>query len=69
MFLEGTEKTIKYVLQTLTKTKKNYSQTERKVIFAVRKFHKFLRTDHKPLITIFNPSKATSTHSTNRLQR
>ena len=46
------------------------------MVFAVRKFHKYihgrrftLNTDHKPLISIFKPGEGISAHAANRLQR
>ncbi|EFP01211.1 hypothetical protein CRE_24401 [Caenorhabditis remanei] len=76
---DGTEKTIYHISKTLSKTQRNYSQIEKEgfgLITAVTKFHKFihgrkftLRTDHKPLLTIFGGKKGVPVYTANRLQR
>ncbi|PIO54818.1 integrase core domain protein, partial [Teladorsagia circumcincta] len=58
---------------------KKYSQIEKEalaIVFAVQKFHRFvhgrhftLRTDHKPLISIFGSRKGVPIYTANRLQR
>ncbi|EFO91976.1 hypothetical protein CRE_11440 [Caenorhabditis remanei] len=78
-FPDGTEKTIYHISKTLSKTQRNYSQIEKEgfgLITAVTKFHKFihgrkftLRTDHKPLLTIFGGKKGVPVYTANRLQR
>jgi len=61
------EKAILFASSTLSAAEKNYAQIEREglaIIFAVKKFHKYLFarkfilvTDHLPLKPIFHPSK------------
>ena len=75
----GTERPIAYASKTLSSSEKNYSQIEREalsIIFGVKKFHQHLYghkftllTDHKPLLTIFNPRKGIPTVVASRLQR
>lgn len=78
---EGTEKPISYMSRSLNSAEKKYSQIQKEataIIFGVKKFHQYLygrdkpfllRTDHKPLISIFNPDKGIPEISANRLQR
>ncbi|XP_031330712.1 uncharacterized protein K02A2.6-like [Photinus pyralis] len=64
---------------TLSAAEKNYSQVEKEalgIVFAIKKFHKFifghkftLITDHEPLKTIFGNKKSIPTLSHSRLQR
>lgn len=78
-FPDGSVKAIQHAARSLSETEKKYAQIEKEalaLVFAVRKFHKFiygrkfvLNTDHKPLITIFKPGNGISAHSANRLQR
>ncbi len=78
-FLNGTEKAIANAGRTLTKAEQNYGQIEKEalaLVFAVRKFHRYLYgrrftllTDHKPLLSIFGSKTGVSAHSANRLQR
>ena len=78
-FPDGSEKPIAYASRTLTKPERAYSQLDKEalaVIFAVKKFHHFLYgrhfviyTDHKPLLGLFNPEKATPTMASGRGQR
>ena len=75
----GTEKAICHASRALTSAEKNYSQTEKEglaLIFAVRKFHRYiygrkftLLTDHRPLLGIYGSKKGIPAHSANRLQR
>jgi hypothetical protein len=72
-------KAIAYASHSLTPAEQNYSQTEKEglaLIFAVKKFHKYiygrhftLLTDHRPLLSIFGSQKGIPVHSANRLQR
>lgn len=77
----GIEKPISYASRSLSKAEKSYSQIQKEataIIFGVRKFHQYLygrsdpfilRTDHKPLLSIFNPNKGVPEVTANRLQR
>lgn len=78
-FPDGTEKPIAHAARSLNSAEKNYSQIEKEglgLIFAVKRFHKYLfgrkfllRTDHKPLLSIFGSKKGIPVHSQNRLVR
>ncbi len=78
-FPDGSEKPIAYASRTLTKPERGYSQLDKEalaIIFAVKKFHQFLYgrhfviyTDHKPLLGLFNPEKATPMMASGRVQR
>jgi len=75
---DGKEKPIAFASKTLDVHQVRYSQIEKKalsIIFGVNQFHQYLYgkkfiliTDHKPLVTIFNPSKHLSSMTSNRLQ-
>lgn len=77
----GVEKPISYISRSLNAAEKRYSQIQKEataIIFGIRKFHQYLygrtkpfilRTDHKPLVSIFNPEKGIPEISANRLQR
>lgn len=70
---------IAFASRSLQPTEQKYSQIEKEalaLIFAVKKFHKFifgrrftLETDHKPLLAIFGSKKGIPIHTANRLQR
>lgn len=78
---EGKEKPISYASRVLTKAEKNYSQIQKEataIIFGIRRYHQYLygrsepfvlRTDHKPLLSIFKPGKGIPEVTANRLQR
>lgn len=78
---EGTERPISFVSRTLNAAETRYSQIQKEataIIYGVRRFHQYLygrsipfvlRTDHKPLLTIFGPNKGIPEMSANRLQR
>ncbi|KAL7725183.1 hypothetical protein ACLKA6_017339 [Drosophila palustris] len=76
---DGKERPIAFASKTLDVHQVRYSQIEKEalsIIFGVKKFHQYLYgrkfiliTDHKPLVTIFNPSKHLPTMTSNRLQR
>lgn len=77
----GIEKPVCYASRSLSAAEKRYSQIQKEataIIFGVRKFHQYLygrekpfilKTDHKPLISIFNPNKGIPEVTANRLQR
>ena len=78
-YSDNTERPIAYASMTLNKSERNYSQVEKEalaIIYGVKKFYNYLAgrkfeiiTDHKPLTTIFNPSKSLPVYALNRLQR
>ncbi|KAJ8713190.1 hypothetical protein PYW08_008494 [Mythimna loreyi] len=75
------ERPISFASRTLTSAEKRYSQIQKEataIIFGIKRYHQYLygrsipftlRTDHKPLITIFGPYKGIPEVSANRLQR
>ncbi|XP_041971651.1 uncharacterized protein K02A2.6-like [Aricia agestis] len=75
------ERPIAFASRTLTSAEKKYSQIQKEataIIFGVRRFHQYLygraepfilRTDHKPLLSIFSPSRGIPEVTANRLQR
>nr|XP_041630616.1 uncharacterized protein K02A2.6-like [Drosophila kikkawai] len=76
---DGGERPIVFASKTLDKHQAKYSQIEKEalsIVFGVKRFHQYLYgrkfillTDHKPLVTIFNPSKHLPLMTSNRLQR
>ena len=78
-YANGSERPISNISKTLSPTQRKYSQIQKEalaIIFALTKFHHFLYgrkfivvTDHKPLLSLFNPSKATPALAANRLAR
>jgi hypothetical protein len=76
---DGKLRPISHASRTLLPAERNYSQIEKEalsIVFAVKKFHRFLhgrhfllQTDHKPLLTIFGSKKGLPQHTANRLQR
>ncbi|PIO72744.1 integrase core domain protein [Teladorsagia circumcincta] len=78
-FSDGTEKPIYHACRTLTAAEENYGQVEKEglaLVFAVRKFHRYLHgrhfkllTDHKPLLAIYGSKKGIPVYTANRLQR
>ncbi|XP_055684257.1 uncharacterized protein K02A2.6-like [Lutzomyia longipalpis] len=78
-FPDGSMKAFYHASRKLTDTETRYSQIEKEalgIIFAVKKFHRFiygrkftLMTDHKPLVSIFGSKKGIPIHTANRLQR
>ena len=79
IFPDGSETAVMHASRTLTPAERRYGQIEKEasaLIFAVRRFHKFiygrrltLLTDHKPLLSLFGSKKCIPAHSANRLQR
>ena len=75
----GDERPICFSSATLNKSQQNYSQIEKEalaIVFGVKRNahylmgNKFiLRTDHRPLTTIFHPEKGISAITASRLQR
>lgn len=73
------ERSFAFASRMLTETEGRYSQIDKEalsIIWAVKKFDLFLKgrtftlvTDHKPLISIFNPSKAVSSIYADRMAR
>lgn len=63
----------------LAQAEMHYSQIHKEalaIVFAIKKFHQYLygrtfvlRTDHKPLVTIFGPNSGVPTAAASRLQR
>lgn len=76
---EGNISTIAFKSRKLSKAECNYSQIDKEalsIVFGVKKFSDFLlgrefviRTDHKPLVHLFNPSKSIPQFSNARIQR
>lgn len=78
---DNVERPVSYASRALTPAEKQYSQIQKEataIIFGVRKYHQYLygrseafvlRTDHKPLLSIFRPEKGIPEVSANRLQR
>lgn len=75
----GCERPVAFASRALTPAEQNYSQIHKEalaIIYAVKKFHQYLfgrsftlRTDHKPLLSIFNPTAAVPSMTAARLQR
>ena len=75
----GDERPVAFASRTLTETERKYSQLEKEalaIVFSVRKFHQYiygrpfeLRTDHKPLMYIFDEKKSIPTMASGRVQR
>lgn len=75
----GVERPIAFVSRTLTSAEKNYSQIHREalaIVFCLKKFHQYvygrrftLRTDHKPLVSIFGPNNGIPVMTASRMQR
>lgn len=75
----GVERPVAFVSRTLTSAEKNYSQIHREalaIVFCMRKFHQYLygrrftlRTDHKPLVSIFGPQNNIPVMTASRMSR
>lgn len=77
----GIERPVAFMSRSLTAAEKRYSTIQKEataIIFGIRKCHQYLfgraepftlRTDHKPLLSIFNPDKGVPEVTANRLQR
>lgn len=75
----GEERAVAYVSRKLTKAEQGYAQIHREalaIVYCVKKFHQYLlgrrfklKTDHKPLVSIFGPHKAIPTMAASRMQR
>lgn len=78
---DGTERPLSYSSRALCSNERAYSQIQKEataIIFGIKKFHQYLygrqmpfilRTDHKPLLSIFSPDKGISQMTEARLQR
>ncbi|UYV71932.1 K02A2.6-like, partial [Cordylochernes scorpioides] len=70
---------VAFASRTLTPAEKRYSQLEREalgIVFGVTRFRNYLlgnsftlRTDHKPMVTLFSENKGIPTIAANRIQR
>lgn len=75
----GQERPIAYASRILNKAERGYSQIEKEalaIIYGVRKFHQYLfgrkfilRTDHKPLVSIFGDKYGIPVMAASRMQR
>lgn len=78
---DGSERPVSFASRTLNAAEKRYSQIQKEataIIFGVRRYHQYLygravpfilRTDHKPLLSIFGPYRGIPEVTANRLQR
>ena len=76
---DGVEQPIAYISRTLSTSEQHYSQIEREglaIVWAVRKFHRYLCgrkfkliTDHKPLLAIFGNRTIQSPIAASRMTR
>ena len=76
---DGTEKPIAFASRTLAPSEKRYSQLDKEALasmFRVKRFHQYLygqqfiiHSDHKPLMFIFEDSKAVPPTGSARIQR
>lgn len=78
-FSDGTERPIAFASRSLNTAERNYAQIDREalsLVWGVKKFNQYLYgkhftllTDHKPLVSIFNPAKGVPAMAAARLQR
>ncbi|CAD5231829.1 unnamed protein product [Bursaphelenchus xylophilus] len=80
-YTDGSEKAVFHISKSLTPSQQNYSQIEKEafaLVTTVERLHKFvwgrkfiLQTDHRPLLTLLNPSntKGLSDRTAARLRR
>ncbi|XP_053968616.1 uncharacterized protein K02A2.6-like [Anastrepha ludens] len=76
---DGSERPMAFASKTLDRHQVRYSQIEKEglsIMFGVKRIHQYLYgrpftliTDHKPLVSIFNPSSQLPTMTSHRLQR
>lgn len=76
---DGSERPIANVSKTLSSAQRGYSQIQKEalgIIFALNKFHHYLYgrtfilvTDHRPLLSLFSPTKEILKMAANRLAR
>ena len=76
---DGSERPVAYAVCTLSTAERKYGHLGKEalaVVFAVKKFHQFLYgrhfkiyTDHKPLLGLLHPEKATPSMASSRMQR
>lgn len=78
---DGTERPLAYGSRSLSTSEKNYSQLQKEataIVFGVKRFHQYLygrqepfilKTDHRPLLSIFGNKLGVSIMAASRLQR
>ncbi|XP_062405896.1 uncharacterized protein K02A2.6-like [Sardina pilchardus] len=76
---DGTERPIAFASRSLNAAERNFAQIDREalsLVWGVKKFNQYLYgkhftllTDHKPLVSIFNPTKGVPAMAAARLQR
>ncbi|XP_048488048.1 uncharacterized protein LOC105383898 isoform X1 [Plutella xylostella] len=78
---DGEERPLAYASRSLSTSEKNYSQIQKEataIVFGVKKFHQYLygrqepfilKTDHRPLLSIFGKKNGISVMAASRLQR
>ena len=76
---DGSDRPVAYASRTLSMAERNYGHLDKEalaVVFAVKKTHQFLYgrhfkiyTNHKPLLGLLHPEKATPLIASSRMQR
>ncbi|KAL4008501.1 hypothetical protein ACER0C_002353 [Sarotherodon galilaeus] len=76
---DGSERPVAFASRSLNAAERNYAQIDREalsLVWGVKKFNQYLYerhftliTDHRPLVSIFNPQKGIPTMAAARLQR